>query len=140
MSNILGIDVEVSDSLNNIISADSEKSNGVDGLEIGNGAFTDCKNIKSIILPERLESIDHAAFYGREKLQSITIPANVKNRWQYFWKMHWIISNKRRYKYKKYDSRNNCNAIIETKPNTLIYACKNTIIPKGVKKIEDSAF
>ena len=41
---------------------------------------------------------------------------------------------------KKYDSRNNYNAIIETKTNTLVSGCKNTIIPKGVKKIWNSAF
>ena len=39
-----------------------------------------------------------------------------------------------------YDSRNNCNAIIETATNTLISGCKNTIIPEGVTKIGESAF
>ena len=35
----------------------------------------------------------------------------------------------------KYDSRNNCNAIIETSTNTLIAGCKNTIIPNSVTSI-----
>ena len=39
-----------------------------------------------------------------------------------------------------YDSRNNCNAIIETATNTLIAGCKNTIIPNSVKSIGDYAF
>ena len=39
-----------------------------------------------------------------------------------------------------YDSRNNCNAIIETSTNTLIAGCKNTIIPNSVTSIGYSAF
>jgi hypothetical protein len=39
-----------------------------------------------------------------------------------------------------YDSRNNCNAIIETKRNTLIAGCKNTVIPNSVTSIGDWAF
>lgn len=40
----------------------------------------------------------------------------------------------------KYDSRNNSNAIIETESNTLLYGCKNTIIPHGVTSIGKDAF
>ena len=40
----------------------------------------------------------------------------------------------------KYDSRNNCNAIIETASNTLIAGCKNTIIPNSVTRIGGYAF
>ena len=39
-----------------------------------------------------------------------------------------------------YDSRNNCNAIIETATNTLIQGCQNTIIPNNVTSIGASAF
>ncbi|MBP5658728.1 MAG: leucine-rich repeat domain-containing protein, partial [Paludibacteraceae bacterium] len=39
-----------------------------------------------------------------------------------------------------YDSRNNCNAIIETESNTLIAGCKNTIIPNSVTSIGGNAF
>ncbi len=39
-----------------------------------------------------------------------------------------------------YDSRDNCNAIIETASNTLIAGCKGTIIPKTVKHIGEGAF
>ena len=40
----------------------------------------------------------------------------------------------------RYDSRNNCNAIIETADNTLIVGCKNTIIPNSVTSIGGWAF
>ena len=39
-----------------------------------------------------------------------------------------------------YDSRNNCNAIIETKSNTLIAGCASTIIPNSVTSIGKQAF
>lgn len=39
-----------------------------------------------------------------------------------------------------YDSRNNCNAIIETATNTLLSGCKNTIIPNSVTSIGVCAF
>jgi len=40
----------------------------------------------------------------------------------------------------KYDSRDNCNAIIETASNTLIAGCMNSIIPNSVTTIGNEAF
>lgn len=39
-----------------------------------------------------------------------------------------------------YDSRNDCNAIIETVSNTLLFGCQKTIIPNGVTSIGECAF
>ena len=39
-----------------------------------------------------------------------------------------------------YDSRENCNAIIETATNTLVSGCKNSTIPSTVTSIGDQAF
>ena len=39
-----------------------------------------------------------------------------------------------------YDSRNDCNGIIETSSNTLVVSCQNTIIPSTVTSIGDLAF
>ena len=41
---------------------------------------------------------------------------------------------------KTYDSRDNCNAIIETSSNKLIEGCKKTKIPSGVTEIGEHAF
>ena len=41
---------------------------------------------------------------------------------------------------KQYDSRDNCNAIIETESNTLISGCKSTVIPNNVVSISHGAF
>ncbi|MBQ4211151.1 MAG: leucine-rich repeat protein, partial [Prevotella sp.] len=40
---------------------------------------------------------------------------------------------------KWYDSRNDCNALIETATNTLVLGSENTVIPEGVKIIGDEA-
>lgn len=40
----------------------------------------------------------------------------------------------------KYDSRDNCNAIIESGSNTLIAVCKNTVIPYTVTSIGTAAY
>ena len=39
-----------------------------------------------------------------------------------------------------YDSRGECNAIIETESNTLIAGCASTIIPESIDSIEGYAF
>jgi hypothetical protein len=39
-----------------------------------------------------------------------------------------------------YDSRNNCNAIIETATNKLIVGCRSTVIPNSVQSIGTAAF
>jgi hypothetical protein len=39
-----------------------------------------------------------------------------------------------------FDSRNNCNAIIETSTNTLLHGCKTTVIPNTITAIGKSAF
>ena len=41
---------------------------------------------------------------------------------------------------KHYDSRENCNAIIDSSTNTLCVGCKNTIIPDTVTRIDDYVF
>ena len=39
-----------------------------------------------------------------------------------------------------FDSRENCNALIETATNKLVAGCRNTIIPNSVTSIGDCAF
>ena len=39
-----------------------------------------------------------------------------------------------------YDSRENCNAIIETASNTILLGCQNTVIPNSILSIGEDAF
>ena len=81
-------------------------------------AFEGCSFLTSIVIPTSLTSIGKGAFVGCKTLTSIIV----------------IEGNT------IYDSRDNCNAIIEKSTNTLICGCKNTTIPNNVKGIGESAF
>ena len=85
---------------------------------IGQMAFALCISLASIEIPNSVTSIGVGAFAGISDLTSIVVASGNT----------------------KYDSRDNCNAIIETSSNTLIAGCPNTIIPNGVTSIEVGAF
>ena len=82
-----------------------------------------------------------SAFYGCSSLTSITIPESVTmigwNTFSGCTGLTSIIVSKGN---KKYDSRENCNAIIETETNTLIQGCNTSFIPDSVAKIGEFAF
>ena len=108
--------------------------------EIGWEAFENCYNLTQVTLNEGLKKISHAAFEGT-KIKSITIPSSVeKIEWNSFSYCSELTKIKVDSDNTTYDSRNNCNAIIETKTNTLISGCKNTNIPQGIEKIGYQAF
>ena len=85
---------------------------------IGDGAFSGCSGLTSVTIPRSVTSIGESAFSGCSGLASIMVENGNS----------------------KYDSRENCNAIIETATNTLIRGCKNTIIPNSVTTIGEAAF
>jgi len=85
---------------------------------IGDGAFSRCNGLTSVTIPSGVTSIEPFAFSGCSDLTSISVKKGNT----------------------VYDSRGNCNAIIETATNTLIAVCKNTVIPKSVTSIGKGAF
>ncbi len=108
---------------------------------IGNSAFYDCTGLTSITIPDSVTSIGGSAFWGCTGLTSITIPDSVTSigvsAFTYCTGLTSITVSGGN---KKFDSRNNCNGIIETAYNTLISGCKNTDIPDSVTRIGDRAF
>ena len=107
---------------------------------IGDSAFGGCIGLTSITIPNSVTSIGDGAFFGIS-LSSVTIPNSVTSIGNSAFRgcneLNSITVNSGN---PVYDSRNNCNAIIETSSNTLIQGCKNTTIPNSVTSIGNSAF
>ncbi|MBQ8084781.1 MAG: leucine-rich repeat domain-containing protein [Lachnospiraceae bacterium] len=108
------------------------------------------RQVTSVSIPESvivdeieytITSIDDNAFGDCQKLRKVSIPASVTKvgirLFRYCTKLKTIRVSPLN---KVYDSRYECNAIIETESNTLIAGCVGTIIPNTVKYIGDYAF
>lgn len=108
---------------------------------IGVLAFYGCSGLKSITFPSSLTTIGSSAFWACSQLDSVFIPSSVVtiegNPFPTCNNLAVITVDKNN---KFYDSRGNCNAIIETKTNALIAGCKNTIIPNSIISIQNGAF
>ena len=108
---------------------------------IGSGAFCYCTSLTSITIGNSVTSIGSYAFLGCTGLTSITIPSSVTSiGWNPFAGCIGLTSIKVETSNTKYDSRDNCNAIIETASNTLVFGCKATTIPSSVTTIGNWAF
>ena len=109
--------------------------------EIGNGAFEDCRGLTSITIPNSVTEIGNSAFLRCSGLTSVTIPNSVTSIGNEALRLcsglESIVVESGN---SKYDSRDNCNAIIETATNTLLAGCKNTTIPNSVTSIGEAAF
>ncbi len=86
--------------------------------KIGAYAFGSCGTLKQINIPASVTNIEAYVFAYCELLEKITVDTNN------------IV----------YDSRENCNAIIETATNTLIAGCWKTSIKDSVTQIGEAAF
>ena len=85
---------------------------------IGGNAFEGCSGLTELILPNSVRSIGDIAFTYCSGLEKITVESGNSC----------------------YDSRDNCNSIIDTEFNTLIVGCKNSVMPNSVTSIGESAF
>ena len=85
---------------------------------IGDSAFEYCSGLTELTLPNSVASIGDGAFFICSGLEKITVESGNSC----------------------YDSRDNCNSIIDKKTNTLIVGCKNSIIPNSVTSIGSGAF
>ena len=107
---------------------------------IEHNAFSVCPILTSITIPNSVTTIGHSAF-AVSGLTSAIIPASVTHMdANIFAECESLMSIEVDGDNPVYDSRNGCNAIIETATNTLIVGCKNTVIPGDVVEIAYHAF
>ena len=108
---------------------------------IGESAFLFCDEVTSVTIPNSVTSIGKDAFYACAGLTELTIPKSVTSiADRAFYACINLTSLTVASGNSHYDSRNNCNAIIETASNTLIAGCQKTVIPSTVTAIGDNAF
>ena len=107
---------------------------------IGNYTFTNCSSLTSLVLSDQIAFIGDQAFQGCAALSYIkfgsgltSIGNNILNP-EYLETLVVDPANP------VFDSRNNCNALIETATNTLLYGGRNSTIPEGIESIADDAF
>ena len=89
-----------------------------DVTKINSYTFTGCNSLNSITIHKNITSIGRSAFAYCGGLTNITVEEGNSN----------------------YDSRDNCNAIIQKSTNTLLVGCSKTVIPNNVTSIGSDAF
>lgn len=107
---------------------------------IDQAAFGNCPELSSVSLPGTIEHIDRKAFILTPLLTTIKIPSSTVSIASGAFDAYSLSRIEVETGNAVYDSRDNCNAIIETASNTLIAGCMNTVIPNNVAFIGDYAF
>ena len=85
---------------------------------LGAWCFENCSSLASINIPSSVTSLGDHCFNWCPSLTSIVVDAGNS----------------------VYDSRENCNAVIETESNTMICGCAGTVIPSSVTSLGEACF
>lgn len=106
---------------------------------IGNGAFTGC-GFKEFRIPEWVTYVRYQAFAFCGEMRSIYIPKSVTKMFAFGMGCRKLTTIKVEEGNPVYDSRDNCNALIETATNTLLQGCNETVIPATVEHMGKECF
>lgn len=140
--------IDIPDSVETIESMAFAHSQNIEEVRIGNSlktigycAFFNCPKLKKINFPDSLTTIEDRAFDNCRNLLEIHIPANLTSLGiQLFTECYRLNKITVDSGNKVYDSRNDCNAVIITDTNTLLFGSCNTVIPNTVTEIASLAF
>ena len=136
------------------------KNKDITGCEINSNCkivpsyvFDECTKLSDITIADGVVYLSNSFADECENLQSLHIGKNVKQigeglgeEDEYYYQTIYLydkkslntvtVDSENQY----YDSRNNCNAIIASDTNTLIFGCNISTIPNGVTRIGNFAF
>ena len=111
----------------------------VDG--IATWGFSNCGFFKHLVIDEGITTIGAEAFMGCSDMASVYFPSSMADfgpgAFSHCPKLKEIMVDAGN---PYYDSRENCNAVIETEENSIVLGCSGTVIPRSVDKIGDNAF
>ena len=131
---------------------------------IGHSAFYGCSELTSLVVPNSVTNIDDYAMHSCSSLTNFVIPNSVKRIGKFAFNgcssisqiviPHSVVrmgtgvfikcNSLKRISVDAsnpvYDSREGCNAIVETASNTLLVGCKESSIPNSVETIDNYAF
>lgn len=101
--------------------------------------FDGCINLTSIVIPSTVNQYGKSCF-RYTKINPIYIPKQIKfiGDYCFSWTNPTSISVDSENPY--FDSRNNCNAVIETATNKLVCGCTDTVIPQDIQSFSGGAF
>ena len=107
---------------------------------IGNSAFYGCRHLTSVTLSQSVTQLEPYTFAYCNQLTGIEIPASVSSISRSTFDdtdLNAVVVDSEN---TVFDSRDNCNAIIETASNNLYMGFDSSFIPATVTSIGDSAF
>lgn len=108
--------------------------------ELGQLAFSFCSSLKAIKIPSNVTYIESNLFNQCSSLSAITFPRRMT---EIAYECLGVCKNLTSITVESgnelFDSRDNCNAIIDEE-NELVLGCKNTVIPRSVSSIGYAAF
>ncbi|OQA78558.1 MAG: hypothetical protein BWY30_00642 [Tenericutes bacterium ADurb.Bin239] len=104
-------------------------------------AFQSCLALNNLVFPESLRIIRYGAFANCQNLTTFNVGKNVRYiGLEVVADTPALTSIEVDAANKHYDSRDNCKALIDTKMNSIINGCKNTMVPNSIVDISSGAF